>query len=294
MSYEALFRSFTHIQPLGTGRIVELFRAADRLTGRAVFLKVLKSEAADPAERARFFHGAELQSRVRHPNILPVLDLLTEADAAAIVMPFVPGGALQDALPAGIGLAFPLAAAYGQDLCAGVRAIHACGIVHGDLKPLNLLISAEGRLKISDFGEARRIDEPLPAAPAAIVNGSPYYMPPECARGYAPVPASDWYSVGAILYRIFCGRTVFEGQDAGTVMRAHVDETPPDPLQFRPDLPYQLAESILLLLSKDPAPRLKAAERISAVLAGSSREKTRNPQKIRAAVRQKSTIKDRK
>ena len=268
MSYEALFHSFTHIQPIGAGRIVELFRAVDRLTGRAVFLKVLKSGAADPAERARFFRGAELQSRVRHPNVLPVSDLLTEADTAAIVLPFVPGGTLQDALPVGTGLAFPLAAAYGRDLCAGVRAIHACGIVHGDLKPLNLLIDAENRLRISDFGEARRIDDPRPAAPSSIVNGSPYYMAPECARGYPPVPASDWYGVGAILYRTLCGRTVFEGQDAETVMRAQVNETPPDPIRFRPDLPGQLAESILILLSKDPAPRLKAAERLDRILAG--------------------------
>ena len=222
---------------------------------------------SEPSERARFLRAAELQSRVVHPNVLPLYDVRTGKEDALIVMKYASGGSLFQRLQAPSQLEFSRCIAWGMDLCAGLEAVHRAGIIHGDIKPLNLMLDESDRLMISDFGEARTVGEPLPAQPQVVINGSPYYMAPECARGYAPTDASDWYSAGVVLYRMGCGRVPFEGADAETVMRMHVHDRAPDPRLFRPDLPVRFAELIMHLLNKDPGLRPADGAKIAGILA---------------------------
>lgn len=262
-----LFRQFTELRLLASGRIADLYRGVDPETKRTVCLKLMTAVSkADPAERARFLRAAELQSRVVHPNVLPVYDVRTGKEEALIVMKYASGRSLFHRLQTEKTADFSRLISWGKDLCAGLEAIHCAGIIHGDVKPLNLMLDESDRLMISDFGEARTIGEALPVQPQVVINGSPYYMAPECARGYAPTAASDWYSVGVILYRMACGRVPFNGPDAETVMRKHVYEECANPRRFRPDLPPSVAELILNLLKKDPSARPADGKAIAAIL----------------------------
>lgn len=254
---EPEFRRFHAPVLIARGRCADVYHAHDELTGREVAVKILNETARrDQIEVERFLHGAALQSRIRHAQVLPIYDAWNSGTATAQVMAYAPMGTLQAYLDREEPIPLRKAAIWARELYHGAVAIHDAGVVHGDLKLLNLLLNSAGQIWISDFGEARSFDDPLPPQPQPIINGSPYYMAPECARGYAPEPASDRYSVGVILYRLFSGRLPFVGADAETVMRMQVDSMPVDPRVHRPDIPEFAVRFILGLLAKDPRRRL--------------------------------------
>lgn len=254
---EPEFRRFLAPTLIARGRCADVYHAYDGLTGREVAVKILNETAQrDEAEAERFLHGAALQSRIRHAQVLPIYDAWNSGSATAQVMAYAPMGTLQAYLDRVGSIPLPRAVIWARELCHGVAAVHDAGVVHGDLKPLNLLLNGAEQIWISDFGEARAFDDPLPPQPQPIINGSPYYMAPECARGYAPDSASDRYSVGVILYRIFSGRLPFVGADAETVMRMQVDSMPVDPRMHCPDIPDFVVRFISGLLAKDPRRRL--------------------------------------
>lgn len=253
---EPEFRRFFAPELIARGRCADVYHARDEVTGRAVAVKILNEAAQrDPAEVRRFLHGAALQSRIRHPHVLPVYDAWSSEGSTAQVLAYAAGGTLQAYLDREEGIPLARAAIMAREICDGVAAIHGAGVVHGDLKPLNILLNGADQLWISDFGEARGLDDPLPPQPQAIINGSPYYMAPEFARGYTPEAASDRYSVGIILYRLFSGNLPFVGADAETVMRMQVETAPIDPRVYRPEIPDFTVRFIMGLLAKDPRQR---------------------------------------
>lgn len=270
-----LFIEYSDIQLVQTGVTAQLYFARRRRDGAPVCLKICRAtQSADPERIARFLEGARLQSQIAHPNVLPVWDTVHDEgnNHAMIVLPWMSGGSLASRFSADEPGCVPeqmLRLRFGAMLCAGVTAIHDRQIVHGDIKPLNLLLDDAGILRIADFGEAHAVQAVSPndsgGNRAAIVTLSPHYAASERARGYPTTFASDRYAVGATLFRLLCGRVVFEGERDDEIMRRHAQEEAPDPRTVNPALPETVTRKISALLSKDPA-RRPALPRVKSVL----------------------------
>src|SRR5688500_5519904 len=182
-------------------------------------------------------------------------------------MQFVDGGTLADRLRAG-----PVpprqAAEWVEDIARGVHAAHRRGVVHRDLKPANVLMTADGVPKITDFGIARRLDDPADRTRTGMVIGTPAYMSPEQAEGRKGVgPPADVWAVGVILYELLTGRRPFDGESSFDLLRRVTSEVAPRPSRVRPGIPSRLEDICLKCLEKDPAHRYPTAEALADDLA---------------------------
>ncbi len=146
-----------------------------------------------------------------------------------------------------------------KQLCAGLGAAHAVGVLHRDIKPENLILEPTGNAKLMDFGIARPIDRITPGqTQAGFVIGTPQYLPPEILQGKEADPRSDLYSCGIVLYEIFTGVLPFEGPTAMEIMVKHLREEPPPPRSRWPEIPPALETAILRCLEKDPERRYRS------------------------------------
>jgi serine/threonine-protein kinase len=152
-------------------------------------------------------------------------------------------------------------------VCAGIGFAHRSGIVHCDVKPQNVLISPDGRVKVTDFGIARAFSKIAPSE-IDMVWGTPHYFAPEQAAGQAPTPASDVYSIGVIFYEMLAGRLPFEATDHATLARMHQFDQVPPLHQFNPQVPLQLEQIVNKVLAKDPAARFRSAEHLGRIFSG--------------------------
>jgi serine/threonine-protein kinase len=150
--------------------------------------------------------------------------------------------------------------------CAGVGYAHRAGLVHCDIKPHNMLVSQDFRLKVTDFGIARALATIHPDEQSEIVWGSPHYFSPEQAAGGPPSPASDVYSLGVILYEMLTGRLPFEASKSSELARMHRSDTPISPRRLNPAIPEALDEITLKVLSKEPVARYRTADQLGRVL----------------------------
>jgi serine/threonine-protein kinase len=152
--------------------------------------------------------------------------------------------------------------------CQGVGYAHRAGLVHCDIKPHNMLVSPDGRLKVTDFGIARALASISPEERSEVVWGSPHYFSPEQAAGLPPSPASDVYSLGVILYEMLTGQLPFNAADAEELARMHREVQPISPRAINPAIPSQLDEIILKVLSKEPSARYRTADQLGHLLLG--------------------------
>jgi serine/threonine protein kinase len=232
---------------VGRGATARVWRARDELLDSDVAIKQVDQRHRHALVEAR------LAARVRHPHVAVVHDVVVHDGSYWLVMDYHAGASLAAVLRAGRrGLSPPVAAALGMQLLAALRAVHAAGVVHGDVKPANLLLGGDGRLVLVDFGIAEVIgDEPAhPARRNGLVLGSPAYMAPELVRGQAPRPAADLWSLGATLYTAVEGRPPFPQAEAMPTLIA-VLRDPPQPARHA----GRLQPLLTLLLDKDPARR---------------------------------------
>ncbi|MBZ0237979.1 MAG: serine/threonine protein kinase, partial [Deltaproteobacteria bacterium] len=258
---------FHLMETLGSGGNGVVHRALDLSLGVEVALKFL----ARPAGRDlyRFKREFRALAEVTHPNLVRLYELFVDGSEWSFSMELVGGLPLRDHLrraPETLARTF-------LQLADGVRAIHALGKIHRDLKPTNVLVDERGRVVILDFGLVRGADpEHVDHTHEQAAVGTPAFMSPEQARDQPLTAATDWYAVGVMLYEALTNRRPFEGT-AAEVMRKRVLEDPPRPRALAPSVSPALDELCMALLERDPAKRADGSA-IFAALGGAPSEAT--------------------
>ncbi len=239
---------------LGRGGFSDTFLAHHGDTGQEVALKVPHLHRADDAEfRARFYQEAQLGARLLHPNLVRILDPGQETGRPYLAMEHLPGQTLDTRLKTKGQLALDEAIAITLGIAEAMAHAHAHGVVHRDLKPGNIMLTAQGP-KVMDLGIARIMDAATVTTTYAFL-GTPLYAAPEAQLKTHVGPAADRYSLGVILFHMLAGVPPFLGETPFEILNQHRSALPPDLLLLRPDVPRALTRLVNRLLDKEPDQR---------------------------------------
>ncbi|HYY73845.1 MAG TPA: protein kinase, partial [Solirubrobacterales bacterium] len=242
---------------LGSGGMADVWCAEDTMLDRRVALKFLLDRfAQDEQFVERFRREASAAAGLQHPNVVGVFDRGTFDGSHYIAMEYVEGASLKELIERGLSVGEAVEIV--RQVLAGVRYAHAHGIVHRDLKPQNVLVDAEGRAMVTDFGIARAGASEI--TQTGSVLGTAQYLSPEQAQGLPVTASSDLYSIGVMLYEALTGRVPFEADSPVTVALKQVSERPHAPSELNPAVPRALDAVVLKALAKDPANRFASAE----------------------------------
>lgn len=248
----------------------------DTTLDRSVAIKILKqSLSRDKAFADQFHHEAKAAANLTHPNIVTVHDFGFDNTKLFIIMEFVAGYDLQTTLIRQPSITLYEILQLLIQACDGIGFAHKAGIIHCDLKPQNLLVTHDHKLKVTDFGIARAVSAATSDSIQNLVWGSPHYFSPEQSAGYPPTPASDVYSLGVVLFEALTGILPFESVDNTELARMHQEVLPPRPRSINPMIPAMLEQVMIKLLSKDPSTRYRTADQLAIILRNIARE---NPQ----------------
>jgi hypothetical protein len=251
---------------LGRGGMGEVYRAHDLTLGQEVALKFLPEVAAqNPAALARFYNEVRIARQVSHANVCRVYDLGEVEGQPYLSMEYVDGEDLGSLLRRIGRLPSDKAVEIARQLCAGVAAAHAKGVLHRDLKPANVMLNGRGHVVITDFGLAALADE-IPGE--EIRNGTPAYMAPEQLAGREVTIQSDIYSLGLVLYEVFTGKRAFEASTLAELVRLHSETTPVSPSSLVKELDPAVESAILRCLDPEPSHRPQSALAVAARLPG--------------------------
>ncbi|MEU6408815.1 protein kinase [Microbispora sp. NPDC046933] len=251
---------------IGQGGMGEVWRGRDLRAHRPVAVKILAPQVAGVASRERFAREARAAARVVHPNVVTVLDVGEQDARPYLVMELLTGRSLAAELldrgRYGVAEACDLM----SQAAAGLDAAHRAGVVHRDVKPANLHLTASGVLKVVDFGVAQVATEAARLTMVGTVVGTAAYLAPEQIDGRGGGAACDLYALGCVCYELLCGHPPFTGS-APELVYQHIHQAPVPPGRHRPDIPAELERLIMALLAKDPAARPADAEVARRVLA---------------------------
>jgi len=256
---------------VGTGAKSKVARGFDPLIGRTVAIKLLSSDLAKGEARQRFLQEARVVGQLSHPSIISLHDMGIEESTQTpyLIMEYLEGPTLDQLMQKGT-LPYPKACAWVADVAIALGVAHRKGIIHGDVKPANILTTADGRVKLTDFGMARLARRD--SMDSSLV-GTPAYWCPEQIIGKPQDARSDLFSLGVVLYEMTTGRRPFDGQTLPAICERLLSTTPLLPSHANPSLPSSLDEVIGACLAKDPGGRIASAEELANLLYPLARRK---------------------
>jgi serine/threonine protein kinase len=248
---------------LGCGATSRVDKARDTVLGRTVALKTLVHAFGAPVEQKQFLREAQIVSQLSHPAIINLYDVgIEEGNVAYLVMEYVSGKTLQQMLSES-AIPLPRACAWAADLAGALGSAHRAGIIHGDVKPGNILVTEDGNVKLGDFGIARFATQ---VSGSGRMMGTPAYLSPEQILGEPQNTKSDLFSLGIVLYQMVTGVPPFEGSSVSAVCAQILSAEPMPPSQRNPAIPAGLDHIILRCLAKSSADRYPSAEALAASL----------------------------
>jgi len=250
---------------LGAGGMGKVFRVRNVISDRIDAMKVLRPDLmADAAMGDRFLREIKVHASLVHPNIASLHTALRYGDSYLMIMEFVEGRSLAQAIRRG-----PLNPDAGVDVIVQVLAAldyaHRHGVVHRDIKPANIIVKDDGVVKVTDFGIARSSVAPRLTATGSML-GTLYYMSPEQLKGLPADQRSDLYSVGVTLYEVLTGRRPFEGVNEYEIMKGHLESMPVPPEQLAAQIRPEVSQAIMRALAKNPGERFQTAQEFRTAL----------------------------
>lgn len=241
------------IARIGAGGMADVYKAQDHKLNRLVAVKVMKAEfREDTGFVQRFQKEAQAAAKLSHPNVVNVYDVGEDRGLYYIVMELVEGITLKNYIQKKGKLSVKEATSIAIQVSLGLEAAHNRGIIHRDVKPQNIMISTDGKVKLSDFGIAKAMNS---NTITANVMGSVHYSSPEQVRGGISDAKSDIYSLGITMYEMVTGRVPFDGDSTVSIAIKHLQEEMVSPSRYTPDLPYSLEQIILKCTQKNPERR---------------------------------------
>jgi serine/threonine-protein kinase len=250
---------------LGTGGFAAVYRATHLLLRIPVALKLLKPEVVRtrPFLAELLCEEARFAAQLNHPNVVRVFDVTHTPQITYIIMEFIEGESLAETIHAEGPLALKRVLAIGLDVCRGLQAAAAQGMIHRDIKPANILMTKPGLAKIVDLGLAQQRNAGTKEPESSMVVGTPAYMAPEQALQPDQVDfRADIYSLGVTLYHAALGRPPFQGRTPVESISLHQRQPVPPPQDIIPTFPFELSRILLWMLEKDPADRPASYEQL--------------------------------
>ncbi len=250
-------------KPLGSGGMADVYLAHDNVLDRDVALKVMSERYAKDEEFVeRFRREAQSAAALSHPNIVSIYDRGSSEDGTYyIAMEYLPGGTLKDRILKKGALPPRTAAQVTLQIAEALRAAHNSGVVHRDIKPHNILITADGDLKVTDFGIARAATSST-MTKTGLILGTAHYISPEQAMGEPVGPASDLYSLGVVFYEMLTGQLPYDADTPIGIAMKHVNGSLRPPREVDPTIPGGINAIVVKLLSKDPKDRYQSASEL--------------------------------
>jgi len=257
------------IEEIGRGGMATVYRAYQPSIGRFVALKIIhRAIASDAKALERFQREARLIARLEHPHLLPVYDYNGEHDPPYIVMRYLEGGTLKDALEMGTTIPLTDTVHIMRQVSAALDYAHRQGVIHRDIKPSNVLIDTEGNAFLMDFGIARIVESESGITQTGFAVGTPTYMSPEQSMGLETVDGrSDIYALGILLFHMLAGRPPFEGENAMAIIMQQIQTEPPALSSINSELPIAIDDVIKRVLAKNPDERYQTATELATDLA---------------------------
>lgn len=281
-------------EQIGMGGMAIVYRAVDLRTGHNVAVKVLRPEFNEDIEFiSRFQREAEAASKMTHHNIVNLLDVGMDNDNRYLVMEYVQGKTLKEVIQERGKLTAPLACQITIRILSALEHAHRNGIVHRDIKPQNILVHADGHIKVADFGIARIADSST-LTRGDNVMGSVHYFSPEQARGESAQATSDIYSTGVVLYEMLTGRVPFDGDNPVAVAMQHLHAAPPPIQSIAPDVPQAVSRVCMKAMEKNPSARYQSARDMASDLRLALEERNDRPDPSFNIKQPKPQIEDRK
>ena len=263
------------LEIIGSGANGKVARAHDPMIGRQVAIKLFPKELASGAARQRFIQEARVVGQLSHPAIITLHDMGIDEPTQTpyLVMEFLEGQPLDRILDRG-SLPFARACAWGAEMAVALGVAHRKGVIHGDVKPANMLITDDGRVKLMDFGMARLGGKDTNGSP---LLGTPAYWCPEQIVGKAQDARSDLFSLGVVLYEMVTGKRPFDADSLQGICGRVLSSTPLPPSQANPSLPTAFDNIVARCLAKDPKARYATAEALAEELYPLARYKAAAP-----------------
>ncbi len=265
--------SYRIIEPIGQGGMAAVYKAHHPLLNRHVAIKIMHQALLEDTDfLARFRREAQIIANLEHPNIVPVYDYSEHQGQPYLVMKYIEGPTLKQEIASG-DLSFEQIIGILAAVADGLTYAHRRGVLHRDVKPSNIILDADQRPYLTDFGLARLAQSGQSTLSQDMLIGTPHYISPEQARGNSELgPGTDIYALGVILYEVAVGRVPFSGNTPYAIVHDHIYTPLPLPTEINPDVPPQVEAVLLRALAKEPADRYPSATELMAAFQDAVRQ----------------------